>query len=301
MKSKFRHIRPLLLVASVLSAAALPSTAQAADYYLQNDQSAGWGWNQLTGGTGWFTSPSGGSNATAMDPAGIYHTRGKILRSTNNATGTDTFGGGTLILENSLFILKTSGAGTAVINHLITQGGSFSLGNIVATGQNLSVSTFEQTDSTRFYADGTSNRGLNLTIGTLSGEGTMTFENLTTNGSTINFSLGITDASAFTGTFSLLGGNLKFTSDLSTAGSLSLATGSNVDLNGKSVTVSSLTVGSTTLDSGTFSAAQLATYGVTATGDGFITVAAIPEPAHAALTVLLAAAGAALALRRRKA
>lgn len=267
------------------------STAHA-DFYLQNNQGAGWNWNTTAAGntSAWFNAATGTGQPTSMDSVGVYHTNGKLIRTRDSsATDTDLFLGGTLVFDGTgtVMVLKSSN-GTAIAsvgNLIVNSASSVSAGNVVAAGQNFSIGTLEQNATTTYYADGTSNRGINLSVNALSGAGTIAFENRTTNGATISFGLNVTTATAFSGTLSLISGNLKFNSNLSSSGSLLLGSGSNVNLNGQSITVSSLTVGSSTFTSGEFTSAQLATYGITATGAGLITVSAIPEPSTTVLAL----------------
>lgn len=288
-----KRCSPALLrsLALCLVTALVGAGSARADFYLQNNQNAGWNWNTTAVGntSAWFNATTGSGQPTAMDSAGTYHTNGKLIRTrdSNSATDIDLFLGNTLVFDGTgtVMVLK-AGNGTAIAsvgNLIVNSASSVSAGNVVAAGQNFSIGTLEQNATTTYYSDGTGSRGVNLAVNTLSGAGTIAFENRSTG--TFNVSLNVSSASAFTGTFSLNSGSLKFNNSLSSAGALLFATGSTVNLNGQSITVSSLTVGSQTFTSGSFTSTELATYGITATGAGLITVSSIPEPSTTVLAL----------------
>ncbi|EIP99084.1 hypothetical protein OpiT1DRAFT_03588 [Opitutaceae bacterium TAV1] len=274
--------RVLLAVASLLVAGgALP----AADYYLQRNQTQGWHWHAVNAGTGWFPKPAGHAPLAEIDPAGIYHTNGfqARTREVNGAGETDLFEGATLVIDGGAsggagaaagsLAIKAAGSATAKVNHLVSASGTF----VAGTGsrpQNFHIVTFEQSGATTFAAT-SPGRGYNLTVEKLTGAGTITFAEQEISDKSTAFNLAIQDASAYTGTIEFSGGVLSFESNLDAPGAtLALKAGSTVDLNGKTLTLSALTVGDATKEPGTYAAADLQGHGVTLSGAGSIIVGA---------------------------
>lgn len=295
-----------LLLGALVSSVGLAS-AQAADYFLHQSQGAGWNWNQIGNTQGWYTARVGGAfantvNGGVFDTAGHYYTNGFQLRSPESVDP-QTFAGAKLILENnsSLAIKTTNGTtARAIVPHLETQGATTISAANSTHYHNLTVTTFDQSGTTTFTAN--TGRSIDLTIGALNGAGTIVFSGAA---ATSNFRLTSIGADDFTGSFNLTGGTLLFASDFSTAGSLSIASGSFVNLT-HGVTVDSLSISGTALDDGLYSYSWLnANYGsIFTAGDtvnGFISVgaAAVPEPSAFAAFAALAALGVAATRRRR--
>lgn len=306
---------PTLLIRSltlgIVTALTGIGTAHAADWYLVQSNQSEQNWN-FTGTNNsaaykyWANSPTvttwvdngSGSDpryAVAMDPTATYYVlSGKAVR-TGTSGANLTFGGGKLILVGAELGMR-SGANTAYVGNLEAQGATFS--SYVSGTTNLHIGTLAVTGSSTstFQVGATANnRTENVTIDTLSGGADLTFSNGTGGSTGTAFNVSIGEASAFTGNLVLSSGTLTFTSSL-TAGSLILNGGTfNLTNN---ITVSSLTIAGSALLDGNYTSTQLATYGITATGAGLITVSAIPEPAHAAILFSIAAL-AFVASRRR--
>ncbi len=277
-------------------------SAQAADYYLRQNQASGWNWHTTTAGNlnSWHTTSSGTAvQLTAMDVEGHYYTNGFTLR-TPESSAVVTFSGAKLILDGGGLSLKTTNTSArAIVGWLETSGTT----TISAANSNhyhaLEAVVFDQAGTTNFNAS--AGRSIDLIAGTLSGSGTMTFNGGAT---TSNFRFNITDASAFTGAFEFNAGTLLLQNDLSIAGSLSIATGSLVNLT-HSVSVSALTIGVDVLGEGTYDFDYLSTnYGdIFTAGDALngqiIVGSTIPEPSAFALLAGGLVFGA-ITLRRRR-
>ncbi len=282
-----KHVRTSLRpVTAVLIAIAASSfvTAHASDYYLRRNQDSGWHWHTTTAGNpnSWHTTPEGRAvQATSMDPAGHYHTRGHQLRSPEDS-GEVSFQGAKLILDDrGSLALKTANGVTAraLVQHLETRGASTITAGNAGHYHNLTITTFDQAGTTTFIA--VAGRSHDLTIGTLSGNGTLVFSGGSTGS---NFRIAsIDNAADFAGTFSLAGGTLRFSSNLDAANAaLSLETGTLVHLT-HSVTVSTLAIAGHTLGTGSYDYTYLKNnYGNTfIAGDarnGRIVVGGIPDP-----------------------
>lgn len=287
-------------VALAFAAVCTAASAQTS-YYLRQSQASGWNWHTASTGNAnsWHTTPSGTAvQLTAMDTAGHYYTNGFTVR-TPESSGVVTFSGAKLILNGGGLSLKTTNnSARAIVGWLETSGAT----SITAANANhyhaLEAVIFDQAGTTTFTAS--AGRSIDLITGTLSGAGTMRFDGGAT---TSNFRFNITNASAFTGAFEFNSGTLLLQNNLSMGGSLSIATGSLVNLT-HSISVTALTIGGANLGVGTYSYEYLNTnYGAIFTSGSElaqITVTAVPEP-----SVFAALAGAgALAfagLRRRRA
>lgn len=288
----------VLLIGSALVFAGL-GTVNAADYFLHQDQASGWNWSTTAAGNtnSWYDAQTGGSIITSMDSAGTYHTNGHLLRTPSVSSST-TFAGNTLVVDNlgTLSLKMTNSGAIANVGHLITSGtAAVSASNANNQYHSLSVTTFDQAGTTNFTAVAT--RSFNLAFADLNGSGTI---NLSGADATSFFNLNFTDASGFSGSLNLTGGTMSLVNSLTTAGSLSLSSGSVVQLS-QSITVTALSIGGTSLSAGTYSYGTLNSsydaYFADGAYTGSITVAAIPEPANAAI---IFAAMAGLAVWRRK-
>ncbi|MFH1500203.1 MAG: hypothetical protein ABII82_20555 [Verrucomicrobiota bacterium] len=287
-KTAFRSNCRMALAAVAFVTAGLGS-AQATDYYLQTNHDSSHHWNRTNDSQGWFTATTGGTLLATMDPAGVYYSNGKAVRS-RDTTGNDTFEGDTLVLNGSgtSFILKIGANSTAAVNHLIVaDAASVSAGNTSSLGQRLSVGTFD-IDANITFGVGTGGRGYRLNVDTLTGSQNLIFDkSAAITGHFMNFDIG--NADAFSGGFFINSGTLLFTNDLNaSSASLNIATGSFVNLT-HSISVFALSVGGDTLADGTYDFNYLSThYGsIFTAGDalnGRIVVGStIPEPAGMAL------------------
>lgn len=290
-----RHAALTALALAVTSVA----SADVSNYYLRQNQAAGWNWHTTATGNlnSWHTTPSGSQvQITEMDSLGHYFNNGFTLRTPEN-TSVNTFAGAKLILNGgSLSMKTTNNSARAIVGSLETSGTT----SIVAANANhyhaLEAVIFDQAGTTNFTAS--AGRSIDLIVNTLSGTGTMTF---TGGATTSNFRFHITNASAFTGAFEFNAGSLLLQNDLSLGGSINIATGSLVNLT-HGVSVAGLSIAGDNLGPGTYSYSWLNTnYSAIFTAgsveNGFISV--IPEPssfaALAGLGVLAVAA-----LRRRR-
>lgn len=299
----FPNCRAALAVVAFITAGL--GSAEAADYYLQTNHDSSHHWNRTNDSQGWFTATTGGTLLATMDPAGVYYSNGKTVRS-RDTTANDTFEGDTLVLNGSgtSFILKVGANSTAAVNHLIVaDSASVSAGNTSSLGQRLSVGTFE-VDANIAFGVGTTGRGYRLNVGTLTGSQNIVFDkSAAITGHFLNVDIG--DADGFSGGLVINSGTLLFTNDLTaSSASLSIAAGSFVNLT-HAVSVSALSIGGDTLADGTYDFDYLSTnYGAIFTaGDalnGRITVGAmIPEPAGAAFLAGVAGLGV-MGFRRRR-
>lgn len=316
MKSTLHSsLRGLSLGAIVVASGALASAQTVTDWYLVQSNVSDQNWNNTNSSQTykyWADSPSitnytgfESRYATAMDAAATYHVIGTSSATRDVRTGstTNTFQGGKLILENefSRLLIRSAGSNTSTIANLESKGGQFI--TAISGINNLTISTFTVSGSaaTLFTAStGTAenNRTHNLNITTLVGGGNIAFSSAN---ATSRYTFSIGDASAYTGAFLLTSGELTFTSSFATAGSLTLTSGTFHLTN--DITVSALTVSGTALTEGSYTVAQLAGYaasGLTIDGNALITVATIPEPAHAVLGLAGIAAAFAVWSRRRR-
>ena len=303
LKTMNRTLATSALIAAAFVSVGLTS-ASAADYYLRQSQSQGHHWGTTTAGNlnSWHTTPSGTAvQLTAMDPDGHYYTNGFVVRSPENSA-TNVFGGAKLILNGGGLSLKTTnGSALASVGWLETQGtATITAANANGQYHSLLATTFDLGGTTNFTAAAT--RSFNLTFSDLNGTGSMVFAGGATSS---NFNLHIANAADFSGTFSLTGGTLRLSNDLTAANaSLSISSGTLVNLT-HSVTVSSLSIAGNTLADGTYSYATLNnTYGDIFTAgsieNGQIVVGAIPEPSTAAALAGLGVLGLACLRRRRQ-
>ena len=289
-------------LAAVAFIAAGLGSVQAAEYYLRQSQADGWNWHTTAAGNlnSWHTTPSGTAvQLTAMDAEGHYYTNGFNLR-TPTGSGDNTFGGALLVLQNGNLTVK--GTGSATVTNFRTEGtAAITTSNLNNQTYTLTFTNFEQSGTTTFSATAT-NRRFAVTVGTLTGAGDIIFAGVAA-GNTQTFN--ISDATDFSGSFSLTGGTLQFADNLVAASaSLSIATGSFVNLT-HSISVSALTIGGDVLGDGTYDFDYLSTnYGdIFTAGDALngqiIVGSTIPEPSAFALLAGGLAFGA-VALRRRR-
>ncbi len=268
-----------------------------ADFYLQaNQANNAQHWNLVQSTAGWYTAPTGGSQATDMDATAVYDSNGRDIRTQDAVT--DIFGGKTLILNGSNLILKGQSGRLSQVGHLISQGATTVRNGDTGTMQ-FSIGDWETSGTTTFTSG--DSRNLTTTIGTLSGNGTFNFaaDNLATN----IYKLNIADGSAFTGEFLFTRGTLAMDQAFTLGGSLNLTSNSRVNLT-HSITVSSLFINGIELTAATYDYEYLSTtYGTIFTAGsadfGQITVAAIPEPSSVAFLLGGLAMGVTLLRRRR--
>ncbi len=252
-----------------------------------------------------WSTPDVWENNEAPSSSNNYFTNGWSLRSTtvNGGNGTATFTGASLTVDGpnggngGTLTMKSK---TVSIGNLLLSGGSLVTNN-VNTGSNqpatLNVTNLTILGSATVSAPATlqgsnTNNDLTVNITNLKGNGYLQFTNPR------NYSLSVTDASAFTGTLHHNQGTLTLSSDFnaSSATFSMSASGASLTLS-NNITVSSFTFGSTTLDvsGSTYTSAQLNTlFNKTVfSGSGILTIASVvPEPS----TLALLAGGAVLAI-----
>lgn len=267
---------------AVCALLALPAVVQAADYYLQRNQSQGWSWHTVNSGTGWFATPTGGNSISEIDPTGNYLTNGFQLR-TRETKGRDTdhFPGSRLILNGAgggkgadvgTLVLKSMGDAVAKVDVLVAEQAEITTGSGGAP-QNLHVGTFSQVGTTTFIANAPG-RGFNLAVDKLAGDGAMTFVERDAPAGSTSVNLAVANATGFTGTIVLQGGVLGFDQDLrAPKATLQLDSGASVNLNGKTVTVGTLKADGEAVQPGDHTAAALKARDLKVSGSGKITVA----------------------------
>ncbi len=227
-------------------------------WYLHAHQPGTDNWNTLVD---WFSAASGGTNPSAINSADYFDTNGFQLRTPTGSTSF-SFGATVLSMNGGAIYLKYTNPGVATIPELHSSGGTVLNGNTGTLG--LNVTNFVNTGTTSFDV-GSNSHGLKLAFGTLSGTGGISFSGHT--GGPIL--LGITDASAYTGTLTFSGTSpsvITFQNAINSSGGLVINTGNSVTLN-YALTFDALTVNGTVYTSGTYSAATLGF-----TGTGSITV-----------------------------
>lgn len=234
------------MIAAVLAGLALAAPASAADWYLDKNQPRYASWDTLAD---WKPAADGtGASPTALSSADTYRPNGFTLR-TPEGGATYTFGGGRLVMDTSgdKLLLKSTGAGLAIIPSLITSTGAVQ--NVGAGTQNLQVGAYENRSGvTSFFVE--SGRGIGLSIGTLTGSGQFRLQG----GGTHYFAAGY--AEAYDGEIFVHNGTLDFQSDFGTAGTLTVNTGAKVHLD-QSVTFTSLVIEGTEYPVGNYSYADL--------------------------------------------
>ncbi|WP_269541144.1 PEP-CTERM sorting domain-containing protein [Cerasicoccus fimbriatus] len=296
MKTMLQKIPSLAILGVVASS--FPS-ANAVDYFLQQNQFSPNNWETVNSTNSWYDSPAGGSQLTSFDVNGDYFNNGFTLRTPSTQ---DTFGGNSLNLSGGSLLLAFHDASIdSTVGTL----------NVEAGGSSLSTNNF----------DNTLGGGLNVTALTLNGAldlGTNDFRRVRLNvdtllgssdiivgagsaGSGSRANLSALDASSYTGNVNLNLGRLNFDNDFTSAGGLNIASGTTFVLD-QSLTFSALTIAGDTLSEGTYSYATLnSTYDSIFQdgGSGSITVAAVPEPSTTAMALGAVSLGL-MMLRRRK-
>lgn len=293
------------------------ASAQAADYYLQANQSV-----DYTTLSTWFDQSSGGgNNATTLNGNTFYSNGYRVRGSTNTAFGD----AGTTLKVNSTFLVRNTDLKVA---NFETYGGGATLASGTGGAMKLTVTSYVNAAGTLLRSDdGGANRSINLTASTVTGAGDFTFETnadglgYTFNGGNIsgfsgdlvftgfrasatNVVISATDTSGYSGDVRWNSGAnaiVNFNGAFSSTGSLLLTSTSRLVLDESiSFGAVSLDGGSTFLSSGTYSYNELLALnadifaGSTA---GSITVGTIPEPSSLAM---IAGAAALLCVNARK-
>jgi hypothetical protein len=213
-------------------------SVRAASWYLRADQSALESWSTLSS---WWSTPSGvGTNPTSIDAADTFYTNGKVLRTPASFSGS-TFPG-KIVLSDILNIKSAQTSAAVGIANLESVGGTE---RTIACGANLlqvinvgAMSVVEH-ETTGFNTGGAAPRGLDITIGTLKGDGVVRLDG----GGSLRLALGT--APEFYGKLFLSGSSdVRIATGWSIPGSLIINTGTRVTLD-QNLTVSRLVVGGT--------------------------------------------------------
>lgn len=207
-------------------------------------------WNNLAD---WYSDPAGGTNPSAFSSTDTYHLNGYELRSPSTTTNV-AFGGGALVINGrtgvpggeqasgSILIKMNSSTLMTTIPNLVARGGpKRTISNGTGGNQILQIGTFTvATDEVTTFSTGGATRGLNITVGTLQGNGDLNFIGAGTTMLNISF------ASNYYGTiFVTAVTTLSVQNNIATSGALVVESGSKVILNGN-LNVTGLTVEGTT-------------------------------------------------------
>ena len=235
-------LRRIYLLVSAL--AATLSTAHAATWYLHADQAANW--NTLA--DWWSTVEVTGTHPASISSADDFYANACQIRTpaTSNA---ETFTGRSLTLNGApLTIKSTSTTNTTTVGNFICHVGSIQNGSGNIQLVNLTNATIHDS---LLLDTGLSTRGLNLTVGTLSGNGDITFWN---NGTIL---LTVGSSPNYCGTMYVAGTTaVTFLNSFTSAGTLVVPSGARMTIN-STVTFSGLTVNGVTRAAGTYTAASL--------------------------------------------
>lgn len=222
-------IRNRQRIAFTLAAlAGLFSTASAADWYLQANHGLSDNWHTLAD---WWSQPSGGGvNPTSISSSDTFHTNGYQLRTPGGSAAT-TFDGGALVLGGGSVLVKVSGTSgnPVVIPAMLFKGGAsrtFSNGSSGVQHIDIGELMTTRNEVTTFNTAAT-NRGFDIDITTLHGDGDINFAG----GGTVD--LTIADGSGFYGTIYVTGSTtLTVSGDIAIKGNVIVENGSDVVLNG---------------------------------------------------------------------
>lgn len=249
--------------------------ARAATWYLQADQSVDWNTLSI-----WWSQPlNGGTHPVAISPADDFDLSGHQVL-TPKVSGTVTFGGNSLILHggNGGYINGKTDPAVAniVIPKLVSYGGNMTMraytGNLP-----VSITTFINHASTTL-SGGSSTRGLDFTITTLSGEGDINALGGVGTSAGGAVLMDVAAATGFTGTLYIADGcQFTFKNAFTSGGALDVhfSPGTTVTTD-HMLTFKGLTINGVAKAVGTYSAASL---GFAGTGGVVVQAAATPPAA----------------------
>jgi len=234
----------------------------------------------------WWSQPlSGGTHPTAITSTDDFDLNGHSM-FLPNITGTSTFAGSHLVLHggNDGFLNgKTNPAtNTIVIPNLISYGGY--MGQGAYTGiLPVYITNFVNNANTTITG-GSSGRGWNVAITTLTGTGdiTATGNNGTAAGGSLLFN--VTTATSFTGTLYIADGcQFTFANAMTSGGALDVhfSPGTTVTVNAN-VTFKGLSINGVAKATGTYTAASLGF-----AGTGSVIVQAAAAPSHPPVTTMI--------------
>lgn len=261
-------------------------------------------------GRSWDTTTTW-SNGAAPSAGNDYISLGYELRTPDSpsAVGTATFGGRSLTIDRSgsgtrgILRMKATTVtidrltlGAAQVANNVSPGGGVNSAATLNIGT-LTVTGTSESNRHASIAGGATGNHTTVNVTNLVGSGFLRFE-----GAQSHF-LNIQNAAAYTGVIHLAGGNMKLNSALVLSNGAFVMNGSGVTLGlDYDLRVTSFTFGATVVEYGTYTVSQLNSLLNTSafSGDGSLTVAAIPE-ASAFTVVLALALGAGIpALVRRR-
>lgn len=289
------NTKKFLTIAIGLSVLTMAGTSgEAAIWYLKATQSSDFSWNTLSS---WNSSSDGsGTSPGAISSSDTYSTNGYTLRtpnSTSAATATQTFAGGTLLVDGGKLLLKSD---TSIISNLVSVGGQIVNGSSSHRSDlTLQAANFQVNAAT--IMQGATDRDSTFSFGTLSGAGDLTIIMISQSSSGGgNFYLSASDASGYSGTLTLDSGSFDFDSDFTSSGALVIAGGTTFTLD-QDLTFTGLTIDGDVFAAGTYSYSDLSNDYASVFGSstaGSITV--IPEPAS---LMLMGIGGLVMSRRRR--
>ena len=249
-----RHRRGLASGACALALLAIPlnPAAQAATWYLHAHQPASDSWNTLAD---WFSDPlTGSTHPTSISAADEFDLNGYNVRTVAINTGSTTFGGGALVLRGGAGGVvggKVAPAASFTIPKLVSYGGTIS--NWHSGIVPLTITTFENNAHTLINPDA-SNRGFNVTVGTLYGNGDLTFIGLGAGSMLLNAA----SAQKFYGTLYVANGcQFTFQNAIVSSGALDISGVNTKVTTNFAVTFSALRINGADYAAGTYSAASL--------------------------------------------
>lgn len=253
--------------------------------------------------TSWATASLWDGNQ-APSAANDYFNNNHLLYTAT--TETSTFNGNSLTVSNTGMLgLKANivNVSTLTLNNGIIRNATNRSGN-----EKSAVNINSLTVAGTSYLNSTNNTShITLNVANLYGSGTLVLGATNRAGQTVGannlYNFNITSATGYTGVIDISKGRMGLTGDLllSSAGITMSSTGASLLLDTYNLTVSSFTYGSTVLELGTYTSADLNTrFNTTAfSGDGNLIVA-IPEASTAAWVAVIGFAGAFMAVRRSR-
>ncbi len=250
--SRWRRSK-MAIGASILMLLVEVTAARAATWYLQANQSSSENWNTLSD---WYSQPfAGGSHPSLITGSDNFDLNGYAARMPAQTSGTLTFPGSSLVLnggEAGLLWLRTSAPAVALFPNMVSNGGKIWNYSSVSGVLPLSITNLTNIGNTTFSTyDAT--RGLNITIGTISGSGDLCM--LGVGGGSILLNVG--SAAKFYGTLYIADGcQFTFQNAITSSGALDVGAGTSVTLN-YTATFCGLSVSGTAMSGGTYSAAAL--------------------------------------------
>jgi endoglucanase len=216
---------------------------------LHADQLGSNNWHTLA--DWWSVLEGSGTHPAAISSVDNFYSNGCLVRTPANSN-VETFGGASLTMNGGTMNVKSLSTTNATsIGNLVSYGGTI----VNATGniQILNISSLKNYGrNTNFETGGTAvTQGIDLAIGTLTGNGDLTLKGSGTLLVTINSALNYYGTIYTSGT-----AQITFENAFTTRGALIVSSGVTVTLNA-SITVSTLVVNDVARAAGTYSASSL--------------------------------------------